>query len=168
VALLDKFPILGTWWGAAGRNAPPLRPRSQSRFRVESRQHPHDLRDWRIRRHAIRGHRAHRCTDASTADAGSRRCLCATCSIAPARSPQGLQQLTKLESFTAIAGRKPRFGVMPATGGEPTRIFDFAVPDGGSLLQFTADGSALELRGQPGRSGAVCGVSRSTAVRRSS
>jgi Tol biopolymer transport system component len=41
------------------------------------------------------------------------------------------------------AGRKPRFGIMPATGGEPTRIFDFAVPGAGSLLQFTPDGSAL-------------------------
>jgi serine/threonine protein kinase len=41
------------------------------------------------------------------------------------------------------AGRKPRFGIMPATGGDPIKIFDFAVPAGGSQLQFTVDGSAL-------------------------
>ena len=40
------------------------------------------------------------------------------------------------------AGRKQRFGIMPATGGDPIKIFDYSVPDGGSLLQFTPDGSA--------------------------
>lgn len=48
------------------------------------------------------------------------------------------------------AGRRPRFGVMSATGGDPLKIFDFAVPEGGTQLQFTPDGSALSYSADQG------------------
>ncbi len=66
----------------------------------------------------------------------------------PVFSPDG--QTIAFTFSDEKAGRRPRFGIMPATGGEPTKIFDFAVPDGGSLLQFTPDGSALSYAASQG------------------
>ena len=66
---------------------------------------------------------------------------------APAFSPGG-----QTIAFTFVdekAGRRARFGIMPAAGGQPTKIFDFAVP-AGAAVQFTPDGTALSYAASQG------------------
>jgi Tol biopolymer transport system component len=66
---------------------------------------------------------------------------------APDISPDG--QFLAFAFIEETGGRRARFAIMPASGGEPTKVFDYAVPAAGGV-RWTPDGTRLSYTAASG------------------